>query len=43
MNIAGSIIKNDIGEPYESYYKWLLDLCCDTGSTRYDHGDLVLV
>merc|ERR1719203_135802 len=26
---AAEIIKNDIGEPSESYFKWLLDLCAD--------------
>jgi len=34
MKIAGDIIENEMGEPYESYYKWLLDLCVEI--TKYE-------
>lgn len=34
MNIAGDLIENEMGEPYCSYFKWLLDLCIDI--TKYE-------
>lgn len=29
MKIAGDVIQSEMGEPLESYYKWLLDLCVE--------------
>jgi len=34
MQAAGRMIQDEIGEPFESYFKWLLDLCVDL--TRFE-------
>jgi len=38
ISVAGHIIESDIGEPLESYFKWLLDLCVDVTENEKRNG-----